>query len=307
MNFRYARHTNQLNKIETFYTEIVGLEKLGSFKNHETYNGIFLGFPNQDWHLEFTMSDDKPQRKFDEDDILVFYLNSDYEVNEIKNRLTKNHIRIEKSKNPYWNENGIQISDPDGYKIIFTLKNSPLTSDDNLTKEATQRNITLWNDLVKMVKNLPYGRNENRFDFSLVLKENKGTCSSKHALLSKIAELNGVKNVKLILGIFRMNSQNNPKIKQILQREDLEYIPEAHCYLCVNNLKLDVTHTNSSFSDIENDILEEIEIKPEQVNEYKIDYHKKFLKNWLENENSSRLTFAELWEIREECIKQLEE
>ena|SRR5690554_1308802 len=306
MNFRYARHTNDLNKIKKFYTEIVGLEKLGNFENHENYDGIFLGFPNQDWNLEFTTSNDKTQRKFDEDDILVFYLNSEYEIDAIKNRIIKHQIPIEKSKNPYWNENGIQISDPDDYKIIFTLKNIPLISDDELTKEITERNIKTWNDLLKLVKKLPYGRNENRFDFSLVLKENKGTCSSKHAFLSKIAELNSLKNVKLILGMFKMNSQNNPKLKRILERENLEYIPEAHCYLSVNNLKLDLTNTNSNFSNIENDIITEIEIKPEQVNQYKVDYHKKFLTDWLENENS-KLTFEALWKIREECIKQLEE
>ncbi|MBK8723789.1 MAG: hypothetical protein IPL95_16520 [Saprospiraceae bacterium] len=43
MTFRYARHTSDLESIEKFYTEIVGLEKLGGFKNHNHYNGLFLG------------------------------------------------------------------------------------------------------------------------------------------------------------------------------------------------------------------------------------------------------------------------
>jgi hypothetical protein len=37
--------------------------------------------------------------------------------------------------------------------------------------------------LIEKVKNIPYGRNSNRTDFSLVISENKGTCSSKHAFL----------------------------------------------------------------------------------------------------------------------------
>ena len=40
-----------------------------------------------------------------------------------------------------------------------------------------------FEELIVKVKNLPYGRNANRYDFSLVLSENKGTCSSKHAFL----------------------------------------------------------------------------------------------------------------------------
>jgi catechol-2,3-dioxygenase len=34
MNFRYARHTNNLKSIVDFYTKIIGLEILGNFKNH---------------------------------------------------------------------------------------------------------------------------------------------------------------------------------------------------------------------------------------------------------------------------------
>lgn len=305
MNFRYARHTNDIKKIEKFYTEIIGLEKLASFENHKNYNGIFLGFSNQNWHLEFTTSKDKTQSKYDEDDILVFYQNSEYEIDQITKRIKKNQILIENSKNPYWNENGIQVSDPDNHKIIFALENIPLNSNDNLTIITTKIGIATWNDLLKFVKNLPYGRNSNRKDFTLVLQENKGTCSSKHAFLKTIADLNSVKNVKLILGMFKMNSKNNPKIKSILERENLEFIPEAHCYLKINNIKLDLTNSQSDFHKIENDIISEIEIQPEQVNEYKIEYHKNYMKSWLKNQGFT-MTFEKIWNIREECIKELE-
>ena len=36
------------------------------------------------------------------------------------------------------------------------------------------------------IAKLPYGRNSNRIDFSLVVKESKGTCSSKHAFLKSL-------------------------------------------------------------------------------------------------------------------------
>ncbi len=67
MTFRYARHTADLKRIEEFYTVIVGLEKLGGFQDHDNYDGIFLGFRDQSWHLEFTVSDENPVSKFDED------------------------------------------------------------------------------------------------------------------------------------------------------------------------------------------------------------------------------------------------
>ena len=34
MKFRYARHTNNLGTLIDFYQNIIGLEKLGGFKDH---------------------------------------------------------------------------------------------------------------------------------------------------------------------------------------------------------------------------------------------------------------------------------
>src|SRR5690349_4522085 len=126
MTFRYARHTSDLKRIESFYTEIVGLKKLGGFQNHDTYNGLFLGQPGQNWHLEFTTSTEKPASKFDKDDILVFYFNSEFEISGIKNRISTYNIKIETPKNPYWANNGLMITDPDGHNIVFALKHLEL-------------------------------------------------------------------------------------------------------------------------------------------------------------------------------------
>lgn len=122
MKFRVARHTNDLEKIEQFYTTIIGLKILGRFKNHNNYNGIFLGIEGLDWHLEFTTSLEEANHNFNEDDILVFYTKTTDEFLSFKNRIEQEKITIEIPKNPYWQENGIQISDPDGYKIILQTK-----------------------------------------------------------------------------------------------------------------------------------------------------------------------------------------
>jgi len=161
-------------------------------------------------------------------------------------------------------------------------------------------------DLIEKVKQIPYGRNANRYDFSLVLKENKGTCSSKHAYLKDFADKNQIENVQLFIGIFKMNEQNTPKIFPILSENKIEYIPEAHCYLKINGKVVDVTSENSLFEKIENDILEEIEIKPNQVVDFKVEYHQNFLRNWLKNSNQTK-SFSEIWNIREECIQKLSE
>lgn len=163
-----------------------------------------------------------------------------------------------------------------------------------------------FEELIEKVKLIPYGRNSNRHDFSLVISENKGTCSSKHAYLKDYATQNNISKVKLYIGIFKMNEQNTSKIAPLLSSNNIEFIPEAHCYLKINDIPVDVTSSESFYDKIKNEILEEIEIEPFQVVDFKINYHQDFLKKWIEKTNQ-RLKFEEIWTIREKCIQKLSE
>lgn len=120
MKFRIARHTNDLDKIKSFYTKILDFEILGSFENHQGYDGVFIGKKNLDWHLEFTKSDEIIKFNFNEDDALVFYPTSEEEYNKIIKSLKIGKIDNVTAKNPYWNENGKMILDPDGYRVIIS-------------------------------------------------------------------------------------------------------------------------------------------------------------------------------------------
>lgn len=161
-------------------------------------------------------------------------------------------------------------------------------------------------ELIEKVKHIPYGRNSNRYDFTLVISENKGTCSSKHAFLKDFANKNNIPNIKLYIGIFKMNEENTSKIFPLLSENQINYIPEAHCYLKVDGIPLDITTSESFYAKIKNDILEEIEIEPIQVANYKVNYHKDFLKKWIIETNQNK-TFNEICTIREKCIQKLSE
>ncbi|MEP0264654.1 hypothetical protein [Dokdonia sp.] len=181
-----------------------------------------------------------------------------------------------------------------------------LHSNDILTQHVKKHDVNSWEELVSFIRALPYGRNTNRTDLSLVIKEKKGTCSSKHAFLKKIADLNNIPSVKLILGMYKMSEANTPKIGAELTTHHLDYIPEAHCYLKINNKRVDITSSTSQFSNIEQDILQEREITPEQVAHFKVDYHKDYIKKWIIDQDT-KFTFDALWKIRETCIKNLTE
>lgn len=124
MHLRVARHTNDLEKIKSFYINILGFEVIGSFENHNNYDGIFIGKPNLDWHFEFTKSNEKANHITDEDDIIVLYPKTILEYNYLIDNLQRNNIEIITSKNPYWNDPKVSgakmFLDPDGFRIIIS-------------------------------------------------------------------------------------------------------------------------------------------------------------------------------------------
>lgn len=154
------------------------------------------------------------------------------------------------------------------------------------------------------VRNIPYGRNVDRTKFELVLSENKGTCSSKHALLKLVADVNQIPEVKLIMAIYKMNEVNTPGIGHHITDSCLTYIPEAHCYLMLQGKRIDLTKPKSDIQRLQNEIIEEKEIMTSQVGQYKVNYHKEYIRKWLQKQDFN-LTLGEVWAIREKCITEL--
>jgi extradiol dioxygenase family protein len=120
MTIRVARHTNDLARIGKFYIELLGFELLGEFKDHNHYDGIFIGLKDAHWHLEFTKSNTIAQHHFDEDDLMVFYPSTMSAYQMLIQRIKAHGIEQVVAKNPYWRENGTTIVDPDGYRIVIS-------------------------------------------------------------------------------------------------------------------------------------------------------------------------------------------
>lgn len=129
IQFRVARPTHQLDKIIEFYTKGLGLEIVGSFVNHEGYDGVMLGLPNVDYHLEFTQHiNATPISPPSNDNLLVFYIPNIKVRDEIAARLDSMGYHAVEPENPYWKHNGITICDPDGWRIV--LQNTSGISND---------------------------------------------------------------------------------------------------------------------------------------------------------------------------------
>ena len=164
--------------------------------------------------------------------------------------------------------------------------------------------ICTFNQAVQYIRKLPYGRNTSRHNFSLVLTEGKGTCSSKHGFLKSLAEENDIENVKLILVFYKMNETNTPGVGRVLDQFALSYIPEAHCVLKVKDLVIDVTSSNSDFGQLSKDVIDTRIISVGDIAEKKPIWHREYLQNWLQK-SSLTYTIDQLWQIREACINSL--
>jgi hypothetical protein len=181
-----------------------------------------------------------------------------------------------------------------------------LESNDPLTIDIVESGVVTWEDLIRCVKTFHYGRNSNRSDLSLVWYERKGSCSSKHAFLKHMADLNQIQNVDLILCMYKMNGQNTQKVGTILAEFTVDYLPEAHCYIRFNTEAIDVTTMTSNFLSIQPDVIEEQIIQADQVTKYKVDYHQSYMREW-GAQNHPEKSFEELWTVREKCISRLAE
>lgn len=187
------------------------------------------------------------------------------------------------------------------------LPDFEINSNGAISREFLNLNIIRFAHACNFIQNLSYNRNTNKNDLLTVFSDNCRTCSSKHALLKSLADENNFPDLKLMIGIFKMNANNMSPIAKTLAKYNLAFIPEAHCYLKYKNVVYDFTKLNSKPSDFLNDLLDEIEISPKQISDFKINYHKIFLNRWLQENHFIKLTINELWNIREECIIALSE
>ena len=118
---RIARPTDKLQEIERFYCMGIGLQKLGSFEDHDGYNGLMLGLPNYAYHLEFTQHrDGSPCPAPSKDNLLVLYIPHQSSIESIANRLQSMGYREVEPENPYWEtKKAITVEDPDGWRVVL--------------------------------------------------------------------------------------------------------------------------------------------------------------------------------------------
>jgi catechol 2,3-dioxygenase-like lactoylglutathione lyase family enzyme len=116
MQLRVARHTQRLDALIAFYRDGLGLAEVGGFRDHDAYDGVFLAVPGTEAHLEFTSGGQHAAPEAHPETLLVFYLGDEQAVQAAVERLGVEPVA---SANPYWDEHGVTVEDPDGFRVVL--------------------------------------------------------------------------------------------------------------------------------------------------------------------------------------------
>jgi hypothetical protein len=102
------------------YCEGLGLRVLGTFENHDGFDGVMLGIEDSSYHLEFTRCRTHPvEPEPTAEDLLVFYIPAAAQWHAAHARMLSAGFKQVTSFNPYWEKLGRTYEDPDGYRIVL--------------------------------------------------------------------------------------------------------------------------------------------------------------------------------------------
>jgi catechol 2,3-dioxygenase-like lactoylglutathione lyase family enzyme len=122
---RIARPVTDLERTRRMYCEGLGLRLIGSFDDHDGFDGRMVGAPGAQYHFEFTRSRTHPVRPTPTvEDLVVFYLPDRVQWQAACERMVAAGFRRVASFNPYWEANGRTYEDADGYRIVLDAAGS---------------------------------------------------------------------------------------------------------------------------------------------------------------------------------------
>jgi catechol 2,3-dioxygenase-like lactoylglutathione lyase family enzyme len=119
-HLRIARPVSNLRRLADMYCAGLGLHVLGSFDNHDGFDGVMLGREGCDYHFEFTFCHSHPIKpQPSADDLVVFYLPDAAEWELACEKMAAAGFECIASFNPYWDVHGRTFVDPDGYRVVL--------------------------------------------------------------------------------------------------------------------------------------------------------------------------------------------
>lgn len=121
-HLRLARPSRDLAAAERFWVDGLGLQVLWRSDPAEDAGHalLMLGWPEAGWHLELVGDPEgvTPPAPTQED-LLVLYLGGPLDE-DLEQQLVAAGGRRVPARNPYWEQWGTTIADPDGYRLVLS-------------------------------------------------------------------------------------------------------------------------------------------------------------------------------------------
>ncbi|WP_395293517.1 VOC family protein [Kitasatospora hibisci] len=121
---RVARPSRDLAAVERFYVDGLGLSVL--WRSTERVSGehdlVMVGLPGGTWHFELTRDPEQPLEPTPTvDDLFVLYLGAPVDEAFVTRLEAAGGTRVP-AHNPYWDEFGVTVADPDGYRLVLCAR-----------------------------------------------------------------------------------------------------------------------------------------------------------------------------------------
>ncbi len=128
----------------------------------------------------------------------------------------------------------------DSYEYLPDKEIEPLG---DISKKFLEIGIKSFKDACVYVHNIEYGYNSNYDDKMIFFKENKGSCTSKHATIAGLAEELDIPLYKYVC-VYKFTEEITTGAKEILEKYKVPYVPMVHCFLVYKKYRFDLTEGN---------------------------------------------------------------
>jgi catechol 2,3-dioxygenase-like lactoylglutathione lyase family enzyme len=120
VHLRIARPVSDPARSAAMYCRGLGYVVLGSFEDHDGFDGVMVGAPGGACHFEFTRCRAHPVRPTPTpEDLVVLYLPATDDWESACREMVDAGFRAVASFNPYWERRGRTFEDDDGYRMVL--------------------------------------------------------------------------------------------------------------------------------------------------------------------------------------------
>jgi hypothetical protein len=123
------------------------------------------------------------------------------------------------------------------------LPDISISSEGIVAQKFFDLEIATFHQACHWVKNLPYGFNSDSSNSLIIFEERRGTCTTKHGIIARLARELGLEVYKN-LGFYRLNDEIITGVNKIIKPYGLTFIPQIHCFLKYQSSRVDLTEGN---------------------------------------------------------------